>query len=598
MVIFLLQTAVLLVILASLVAWVQWFGAWFDRPDRPERLELVALHGPAGDESDTLARLLALNIVGAISDHHRDIAFINEAAARPRSGDDISYLFLVSSPEPALLGISRPPADLDIAVEIAGTRVDAKGLQALFARAERGSRSLAVSLFLDESGTKGTASSSFAGNQRYGFSLPVEGSLPEIAKQIGMRYVQAHYAGTDPFYAALEPKDFAALWAARRQAAALALRAAGEGELAGQPAPRDEAKEVRQAIDHLLLRYRRRPEIQKLGAFLAQLEGDLAAAIAFPTHAIEELPAAERQQPEQLLARLETDLETRAAARRPAVPEGSRRPPAELVAEVANQPALAGIERFHWAGEPLVRVVVLGGTIDRFGEVFGERVGPLADEDAADAAAPPDAGRRYTNLLASLIAALAPAADVRGVAVLTPSGAGTLTSISRGLERALSSEAPVDVLVIAVGPLENPAIDALVDLLVRNGTLVVAAAGNNSATTAPSFADWPGVLVVGASSDGERSSYSNYGPNVHLFAPGELASFATPESLDTTRGTSNATAVVAAMAANRFAEARAAGEQPTPQGIAEALLAETPTEGGLRIVGRYLRRPAGAAAIE
>jgi hypothetical protein len=585
MVIFLLQTAVLLAILAALVAWVQWFGAWFDRPDRPERLELVALHGPSG-ESETLARLLALNIVGAISDHHRDIAFINEAAARPRSGDDISYLFLVSSPEPALLGISRPPADLDIAVEIAGTRVDAKGLQALFARTERGSRSLAVSLFLDDSGTKGTASSSFAGNQRYGFSLPVEGTLPEIAKQIGMRYVQAHYAGSDPFYAALEPQDFVALWTARRQAAALALKAAGEGELAGQPGPRVEARQVREAIDHLLLRYRRRPEIQKLGAFLAQLEGDLAAAIAFLGHAIEELPAAERQQPEQLLARLQTDLETRAAARRPAAPEGTRRPAAQLVAEVVNQPALAGIERFAWAGEPLVRVVVLGGTIDRFDDAFGARVGPLAGEDAAAAAAPPDAGRQYTNLLAGLIAALAPAAEVRGVAVLTSGGAGSLTSISRGLDRVLASEAAVDVLVIAIGPLENPAIDTLVDLLVENGTLVVAAAGNNSAATAPSFADRPGVLVVGASSDGERSSYSNYGPNVHLFAPGELASFATPETLDTTRGTSNATAVVAAMAANRIAAARARGEQPTPEAIAKAFLAQTPTTGGLRIVGR------------
>jgi hypothetical protein len=218
-VVVLLQGATLFVILAAAAAWLLWVGQWFESHERPEIMERVVVHGIDTD-AEPIEKALTLGIVGAISEHHRDVAFINEAATQATGGGVISALTRLSTPTPGLLETARPPADLDIAVEIAGTRVDAKGLQAFFTLGRRSPASLAVSVFLDSAGSSGMASSNFPGNQRYGFSLPVSGTLPAIARQIGMRYVQAHYAGSDPFYAALEPGDFLALWDARRQAPA------------------------------------------------------------------------------------------------------------------------------------------------------------------------------------------------------------------------------------------------------------------------------------------------------------------------------------------------------------------------------------------
>jgi hypothetical protein len=584
-VVVLLQGATLLIILAAGAAWLLWVGQWFASHERPELMERVVVHGVETDAAEAIERALTLGIVGAISEHHRDVAFINEAATQAAAGGVITALTRLSTPTPGLLETARPPADLDIAVEIAGTRVDAKGLQAFFALGRRQPASLAVSVFLDSVGTSGMASSSFPGNQSYGFSLPVSGTLPAIARQIGMRYVQAHYAGSDPFYAALEPSDFLALWDARRQAAALAFKAVGEGGAAPARTAPEEARQIRRAIDHLLQRYRRRPDIQKLGAFLAHLEGELAAAIEHLTFAMEGLPAAEQAETKPLLAAMQGDFEAMLAA---AVGQETQladegRP--ALLDQMLAQPALAGILPLAPPPSgPRVRVAVLGATVGDFSDVFGDRIGPLGAEDSADAA-DRSGGQSFTNRVVSLVAALSPVAEVHSVKVLESGGGGSLVSIIHGLDRVLRANPPIDVLLVALGPLTGGAIDTIIEVIVRRGTVVVAAAGNDAREMAPSFADNPSVVIVGATSGVERASYSNFGPHVHLYAPGEVMALVAPDTLELGRGTDGAAAIVAALAANLIARHRADGTAPTPAEIVAGLREAAQPGGALRVTG-------------
>jgi hypothetical protein len=138
------------------------------------------------------------------------------------------------------------------------------------------------------------------------------------------------------------------------------------------------------------------------------------------------------------------------------------------------------------------------------------------------------------------------------------------------------------------GPSAMADLEDAVDAAHNAGLDVVAAAGNEGAPQADYPAADPAVLAVGGSdtTTGQTCSFSNYGADIDLFAPGcELDSAdpatGTPES-GTYQGDSEAAAITsAALAALRSYDTVLSPEQ------AEALLTTTTTAGNLNIAGAF-----------
>lgn len=138
------------------------------------------------------------------------------------------------------------------------------------------------------------------------------------------------------------------------------------------------------------------------------------------------------------------------------------------------------------------------------------------------------------------------------------------------------------------GPTALASLEDVVTAARRAGLDVVAAAGNEGVPQVDYPAAYPPVLAVGGSdtSTGQPCSFSNFGANVDLFAPGcelDSANPATgaPES-GTYQGDSEATAITsAALAALRAYDISLNPEQ------AEALLTSTTTAGNLNIAGAF-----------
>lgn len=94
-------------------------------------------------------------------------------------------------------------------------------------------------------------------------------------------------------------------------------------------------------------------------------------------------------------------------------------------------------------------------------------------------------------------------------------------------------------------------LEQAVDYAVNKGVTIVAAAGNNSRNQLLYPAAYPAVIAVGAvDSAGYRASFSNYGPNLDVMAPGiniPSANYIAHDSYTSNSGTSFATAHVTGM---------------------------------------------------
>lgn len=106
-------------------------------------------------------------------------------------------------------------------------------------------------------------------------------------------------------------------------------------------------------------------------------------------------------------------------------------------------------------------------------------------------------------------------------------------------------------------PQRNPMFDLAIEYALDKGALVIAAAGNKGGpVTAPG--NCPGVLTVSATAKSgieSLASFSNYGPEVYLSAPGDNVLSTIPGGgYKTMSGTSMATPIVAGAAAVLLAE--------------------------------------------
>lgn len=164
-------------------------------------------------------------------------------------------------------------------------------------------------------------------------------------------------------------------------------------------------------------------------------------------------------------------------------------------------------------------------------------------------------GTRAASDIGGRTLGIARDAQLVAVRVLDCSGRGTDLEVLRGLayvraQRAASPQVPMVVsmsLGVAGG---SQAVDDAVAAAVADGIHVVVSAGNDNAdacTQSPARA--PGAVTVGASGNTDaRAFFSNYGPCVDVYAPGQNvlgASTTTDASVVTWSGTSASAPYVA-----------------------------------------------------
>lgn len=141
---------------------------------------------------------------------------------------------------------------------------------------------------------------------------------------------------------------------------------------------------------------------------------------------------------------------------------------------------------------------------------------------------------------------------LHGVRVLACNGGGTLAGILAGVDWIAGNYQSPAVVNMSLGGPVNATIDAAVESLIAEGLPVVVAAGNSNidaCTRSP--AHIPDVVTVGSTDMADvRSSFSNWGSCLDLFAPGSaiLSAWHTSDSAtNTIDGTSHAAPHVAGL---------------------------------------------------
>jgi aqualysin 1 len=111
---------------------------------------------------------------------------------------------------------------------------------------------------------------------------------------------------------------------------------------------------------------------------------------------------------------------------------------------------------------------------------------------------------------------------LHAVRVLDCGGSGTYDGVIAGVEWVTANHTKPAVANMSLGGGASQAVDDAVTASIAAGVVYAVAAGNDNANACnKSPARTPGALTVGATTNtDERSSFSNFGPCVDLFAPG------------------------------------------------------------------------------
>jgi hypothetical protein len=187
-------------------------------------------------------------------------------------------------------------------------------------------------------------------------------------------------------------------------------------------------------------------------------------------------------------------------------------------------------------------------------------------------------GTHVAGIVAGSTFGVAKSATLVPVRVMDCNGTGSASTLLAGLEWILQDQAQSPrpaVVNMSLGGEASSAIDAEIGRLLAAGLTTVVAAGNdNSDACGTSPARVPGVLTVGASTEGDqRASFSNYGGCVDLFAPGaNIRSdwFSSPIATAQTSGTSAAAPFVSGAAALCLAKYPDA----SPDAVSQTLLGQ------------------------
>ena len=190
-------------------------------------------------------------------------------------------------------------------------------------------------------------------------------------------------------------------------------------------------------------------------------------------------------------------------------------------------------------------------------------------------------GTHVSGIMAGTKYGVAKSASIVPIRVLGCSGSGTVSGLISGLNWAITNhQAGVPAVAnLSVGAGASSSLNTAVANAVADGITVVVAAGNDNANACNySPASAPSAITVGAAVplNDSRSSFSNFGTCVDIFAPGSSIPSAyrgSPTAAATLSGTSMASPFVAGIAAV-YLETRTSA---TPAAVTAAIInAATP----------------------
>jgi serine protease len=163
-------------------------------------------------------------------------------------------------------------------------------------------------------------------------------------------------------------------------------------------------------------------------------------------------------------------------------------------------------------------------------------------------------GTHVAGTVGGTIYGIAKQVTLHPVRVLSCSGSGTTSGVVAGMDWVANNHVKPAVANMSLGGGASSTIDAAVDRMHNAGVTVVVAAGNDNANACNySPARVPNAITVGSTTSSDaRSSFSNFGSCLDLFAPGSSitsAWYTSNTATNTISGTSMASPHVAGIAA-------------------------------------------------
>lgn len=214
---------------------------------------------------------------------------------------------------------------------------------------------------------------------------------------------------------------------------------------------------------------------------------------------------------------------------------------------------LNAIYTFNWTGSG-VRAYVIDTGIRTTHTQFGGRASNVFDAFGGNGADCNGHGTHVAGTIGGSTYGVAKSALLRGVRVLNCSGSGSNSGVIAGVDWVTNNHINPAVANMSLGGGASSALDTAVNNLANSGVPIAVAAGNSSTdacTQSPARA--ANAITVGSTTTSDaRSSFSNFGTCLDIFAPGSgilSAYFSSDTATATLSGTSMASPHVAGVAA-------------------------------------------------
>ena len=217
-----------------------------------------------------------------------------------------------------------------------------------------------------------------------------------------------------------------------------------------------------------------------------------------------------------------------------------------------NRP-LSATYTFNWTGSG-VRAYVIDTGIRTSHSQFGGRASNVFDAFGGSGADCNGHGTHVAGTIGGSTYGVAKSALLRGVRVLDCNGSGSNSGVIAGVDWVRTNHIAPAVANMSLGGGASSALDTAVNNLSNAGVTIAVAAGNSNANACNSSpARAANAITVGSTTTTDaRSSFSNFGTCLDIFAPGSgiLSSwFSSDTATATLSGTSMASPHVAGAAA-------------------------------------------------
>ena len=214
---------------------------------------------------------------------------------------------------------------------------------------------------------------------------------------------------------------------------------------------------------------------------------------------------------------------------------------------------LNGIYTFNRTGAGVFAYVIDTG-IRTTHTQFGGRAANVFDAFGGNGQDCNGHGTHVSGTIGGSTYGVAKSVNLRGVRVLNCSGSGTNSGVIAGVDFVRNNHQNPAVANMSLGGGASSALDTAVNNLANSGVAIAVAAGNSNANACNSSpARAANAITVGSTTTTDaRSSFSNFGTCLDLFAPGSgiLSAYSTSDTATATlSGTSMASPHVAGVAA-------------------------------------------------